>query len=142
MRARWKISQLPLRVPAMKKMIRMAMMAAALFAVTTSVAHAQDAQQQGRGGGRGRGNPLTIVKDSLHVTDAGILAKVDSIVKAAAAESAPLMEAARGGDADARTKMTAVTTKRNDAIKALLTADQKAQFDKLMPAGGGRRGGF
>jgi len=126
----------------MKKMIRMAMMAAALFAVTTSVAHAQDAQQQGRGGGRGGGrNPLTIVKDSLGVTDAGILAKVDSIVKAAAAESAPLQEAARGGDADAMTKARAVTTKRNAAIKALLTPEQQTKFDALMPAGG-RRGGF
>jgi choline dehydrogenase-like flavoprotein len=121
----------------MKKMIRMAMMSAALFAVTTSVA-----QAQGGGGGRGRANPLTIVKDSLKVTDAGILAKVDSIVKAAAAESAPLMEAARGGDADARTKMTAVTTKRNDAIKALLTPEQKTEFDRLLPPGGRRGGGF
>ena len=126
----------------MKKMIRMAMMAAAMFAVTTSVAQAQDAQQQGRGGGRGGRNPLTIVKDSLKVTDAGILAKVDSITKAAAAESAPLMEAARGGDADARTKMGAVTAKRNEAIKALLTDEQKAQFDKLIAAGGRRGGGF
>ena len=126
----------------MKKMIRMAMMAAAMFAVTTSVAQAQDAQQQGRGGGRGGRNPLTIVKDSLKVTDAGILAKVDSITKAAAAESAPLMEAARGGDADARTKMGAVNTKRNEAIKALLTDEQKAQFDKLIAAGGRRGGGF
>src|ERR1700752_1239663 len=98
-------------------MIRMAMMAAAMFAVTTSVAQAQDAQQQGRGGGRGGGNPLTIVKDSLKVSEAAILETVDSITKAAAAESAPLMEAARGGDADARTKMGAVTTKRNEAIK-------------------------
>jgi len=125
----------------MKKMIRMAMMAAALFAVTTSVAQAQDAAQQGRGGGRGR-NPLTIVKDSLGVTDAGILAKVDSITKAAATESAPLMEAMRGGDADARTKMTSITTKRNAAIKALLTPEQQTKFDALMPAGGRRGGGF
>lgn len=126
----------------MKKMIRMAMMAAALFAVTTSVAKAQDAQQQGRGGGRGGRNPVTIVKDSLKVTDAGILAKVDSIFQAAQKEAAPLMEAMRGGDQDARAKMTAVNTKRNEAIKALLTDEQKAQFDKLMAPGGRRGGGF
>src|SRR4051812_2994324 len=119
---------------AMKKMIKMAMMAAALFAVVTTTAKAQG------GGGRGGRNPLVILKDSMHVSDA-VLAKADSIVKAAAAESAPLMEAARGGDADARTKMGAVTTKRNEAIKALLTDEQKAQYDKLMPAGG-RRGGL
>ena len=122
----------------MKKMIQMAMMAAAMFMVVTTTAKAQGGG--GGGGGRGR-NPLTILKDSMHVSDA-ILAKADSIVKAAAAESAPLMEAARGGDADARTKMAAVNTKRNEAIKALLTDEQKAQFDKLMPAGGRRGGGF
>jgi choline dehydrogenase-like flavoprotein len=120
----------------MKKMIQMAMMAAAMFMVVTTTAKAQGGG--GGGGGRGR-NPVTILKDSMHVSDA-IVAKADSIVKAAAAESAPLMEAMRGGDADARTKMQAINTKRNDAIKALLTDEQKAQFDKLMPAGG-RRGG-
>jgi len=115
------------------KMIRTVAMAAAMFAAVTTVAKAQ-----GGGGGRGGRNPVTILKDSLKVSDA-ILAKADSIVKAAAAESAPLMEAARGGDADARTKMQAVNTKRNDAIKALLTDEQKAKFDALMTAG--RRGG-
>jgi hypothetical protein len=120
----------------MNKMIRMMAFAAAMFVATTTVAKAQ-----GGGGGRGRPNPMTILKDSLKVSDA-ILAKADSIVKAAAAESAPLMEAARGGDADARTKMQAVTAKRNEAIKALLTDAQKAEFDKLMPAGGRRGGGL
>jgi periplasmic protein CpxP/Spy len=120
----------------MKKMIKMAMMAAAMFAVVTTTAKAQGG---GGGGGRGgRANPLVILKDSMHVSDA-ILAKADSIMKAAQAESAPLMEAMRGGDADARTKMTAINTKRTEAIKALLTDEQKAQFDKLMPQG--RRGG-
>ena len=117
------------------KMIRTVAMAAAMFAAVTTVAKAQGG---GGGGGRGGRNPVTILKDSLKVSD-GILAKADSIVKAAAAESAPLMEAARGGDADARTKMQAVNTKRNDAIKALLTDEQKAKFDALMTAG--RRGG-
>ena len=120
----------------MRKMIRTVAMAAAMFAAVTTVAQAQGG---GGGGGRGGRNPLTILKDSLHVSDA-ILAKADTIVKAAAAESAPLMEAARGGDADARTKMGVVTAKRNEAIKALLTDEQKVQWDKLMPAGG-RRGG-
>ena len=117
------------------KMIRTVAMAAAMFAAVTTVAKAQGG---GGGGGRGGRNPVTILKDSLKVSDA-ILAKADSIVKAAAAESAPLMEAARGGDADARTKMQAVNAKRNDAIKALLTDEQKAKFDALMTAG--RRGG-
>jgi hypothetical protein len=122
----------------MKKMIQMAVMAAAMFVVVSS--HAQ-AQGGGGGGGRGRGpNIQAVLKDSLKVSDA-VMAKADSIIKAAQAESQPLMEAARGGDADARTKMQAVTAKRNDAIKALLTDAQKAEFDKLVPAGGRRGGG-
>lgn len=122
----------------MKKMIRMMAMVAVMFVAVTSIAKAQDAQQQGgRRGGRGA-NPVAILKDSLHVSDA-VAAKADSIYKAYQAESQPLMEAARGGDADARGKMMAARTKMTDAIKALLTDDQKAQFDKMMPQG--RRGG-
>jgi hypothetical protein len=123
----------------MKKMIKMAMMAAAMFAVVTTTAKAQG----GGGGGGGRGgrmNPLVVLKDSMHVSDA-ILAKADSIIKAAAAESAPLGEAARGGDADARAKMQAINTKRTEAIKALLSDEQKAAYDKFMPPMG-RRGGL
>jgi len=115
----------------MQKMIRMALMTAALFTVSTTVAHAQ---------GRGGRNPVTILKDSLKVSDA-IATKADSIWKAYNTEAAPLMEAARGGDADARTKSQAARTKAMDAIKALLSDEQKAQFDKLMPAGGRRGGG-
>jgi periplasmic protein CpxP/Spy len=123
----------------MKKMIRMAMMAAAFFAVVTTTAKAQG----GGGGGRGRGgaNPATILKDSLKVSDA-IVAKADSIYKAYQAEVQPLMEAARGGDADAQSKTQAARTKMNDAIKALLTDEQKAQYDKLMPQRGRRGGGL
>jgi hypothetical protein len=127
---------------AMKKMIRMAMMTAAMFAVVTSVAQAQGGGAGGMGGGRGgRMSPVTILKDSLKVSDA-VAAKADSIYKAYQAEVAPLNEAARGGDADARTKSAAARTKMTDAIKALLTADQKTAFDKMMPAGGRRGGGF
>jgi hypothetical protein len=121
----------------MKKMIQMAVMAAAMFVVVSSHAQAQG----GGGNGRGRGpNIQSVLKDSLKVSDA-VMAKADSIIKAAQAESQPLMEAARGGDADARTKMQAVNAKRNEAIKALLTDAQKAEFDKLVPAGGRRGGG-
>jgi Skp family chaperone for outer membrane proteins len=126
----------------MNKMIKTLAMVAVMFAAVTTTAKAQDAaQQQGRrGGGRGGMNPAMVLKDSLHVSDA-VAAKADSIYKAYQAESAPLMEAMRGGDADARTKMTAARTKMTDAIKALLTDEQKAAYDKLVPQGGGRRGG-
>ncbi|HEV8499009.1 MAG TPA: hypothetical protein VGQ56_19160 [Gemmatimonadaceae bacterium] len=119
----------------MKKMIQMAMMAAAMFMVVTTVAQAQG------GGGRGRPNVVSILKDSLKVSDA-VAAKADSIVKAYQTANAPLMEAARGGDADARTKLAESRAKQTADIKALLTDDQKAAFDKIMAAmPQGRRGG-
>jgi molybdenum-dependent DNA-binding transcriptional regulator ModE len=120
----------------MKKILKTVALAAAMFATVSTVAAAQG------GGGRGgpRLTPVQILTDSLKVS-ASVAAKADTIFKAYQAESAPLMEAARGGDADARTKMTAARTKMTDAIKALLNDEQKAAFDKLMPAGG-RRGGL
>lgn len=123
----------------MRKMIRTVAMAAAMFVAVTTVAKAQGG---GGGGGRGRGPNLSVIlKDSLKVSDA-ILAKADSIQKVYAALNAPLMEAARGGDADARTKMTENRAKQTADIKALLTADQVAAYDKIMAAmPQGRRGG-
>jgi len=122
----------------MRKMIRTAAMAAAMFAAVSTVAKAQGG---GGGGGRGGPNLTVILKDSLKVSDA-VLAKADSIQKAYATMNAPLMEAARGGDADARAKMTENRNKQNEAIKGLLTADQAAAFDKIMASmRGGRRGG-
>ena len=123
------------------KMIKTLAMVAVMFVAVSTVAKAQDAQQQGRrGGGRGP-NVVSILKDSLHVSDA-VAAKADSIVKAFAEKQTPLMEAMRGGDADARTKMQALRTEQTAAIKALLTDDQKAAYDKLVPQGGRRGGGF
>jgi Spy/CpxP family protein refolding chaperone len=120
----------------MKKMIKMAMMAAAMFTVVTTVAKAQDAQQQG---GRRGGGMAAMMKD-ITLSDAQ-KAKVDSITKAFADKNAPLMEAARGGDADARTKMNENNKARTEAIKAVLTDEQKKQFDAnvaAMPQGRGR----
>jgi hypothetical protein len=119
----------------MKKMLRMALMSVGMFMVVTTVAKAQGG---GGRGGRGGANPVVIVKDSLKASDA-VVAKADSIYKAYQTETAPLMEAMRGGDADARGKMTAARTKMTADIKALLTDEQKAKFDALMPQG--RRGG-
>jgi hypothetical protein len=122
----------------MMKMLRMAMTAVAMVLVVSTVSEAQG----GGGGGRGRGgNPMTVLKDSLKVSDA-ILAKADSIFKAYQTEVQPLGEAARGGDADAMQKMQAARTKMNDAIKALLTDAQKAEYDRLMPQRGRRGGGL
>jgi len=120
----------------MKKMIRMSVMAAAMFVAVTTVASAQE----GRRGGGGGAARIMAVLDSVKAS-ADVKAKADSIVKATAALNAPLMEAARGGDADARTKMQANNQKQTEAIKALLTDEQKAQWDKVMAAMPGRRGG-
>ena len=88
MRAR-RESNTPLGAEAMKKMIRMTMMVAAMFLTVTTVAKAQDsAQQQGR---RGRGMSVAmLLKDSLHVSDA-VAAKADSIQKSYQAQMQPLM---------------------------------------------------
>ena len=126
----------------MKKMIRMAAMAAAMFVAVTTVAKAQDAAQQGRGRG---GNPsarILAALDSVHASDA-IKAKADSIVKATMVEMGPLNEAARGGDTEAGAKVAALRTKQNEAIKALLSNDaDKATFDRLTAMRGRRGGGF
>ncbi|HEV8446769.1 MAG TPA: hypothetical protein VGQ44_08110 [Gemmatimonadaceae bacterium] len=121
----------------MKTMTRMAMMVAVMFLAVTSVGQAQG----GGGGGRGQNRIDGVLKDSLKVSDA-ILAKADSIQKKYSADMAPLMQAMRGGDQDARTKLNDLRTKQTADIKALLTADQAAQFDKIMAAmPQGRRGG-
>jgi hypothetical protein len=126
---------------AMKKMMQMAMVAGAMFMVVTTVAQAQGGEQQGGRRGGGRPNVVSILKDSLHVSDA-VAAKADSIQKAYATLNAPLMEAMRGGDADARTKIGENRAKQMTDIKALLTDDQKAALDKIMAAiPQGRRGG-
>ena len=100
----------------MKKTIKMLATFAVMFMAVSTMAHAQ-----GRAGGRP--SAATILKDSLHVSDA-VAAKADSIVKAYAAKNQEL-----------RAQQT------ND-IKALLNDEQKAAFDKIMAAmPQGRRGG-
>ncbi len=125
----------------MKKMMRMAVMAAAMFVAVTTVARAQDPQQMGgrRGGGRGP-NVVSLLKDSLHVSDA-VAAKADSIVKASQAEMQEARQSAGDDRQAAMQKMGEIRQKQNEAIKALLTDEQKAAFDKIMEGMRGRRGG-
>ena len=85
---------------------------------------------------------MMALMDSVHATDAQ-KAKADSIMKAYTALNTPLQEAARGGDADARTKMQANRAKQTEDLKAILTDEQKKQWDAIMaamPQGRGRPG--
>jgi Spy/CpxP family protein refolding chaperone len=123
----------------MKKMIRMAIMTAAMFVAVATIAKAQDAGQQ-QGGRRGGRGGVTALLKGITLTPAQ-QTSVDSIQKAFSEKNAPLMEAMRGGDADARSKMMENRKAQTDAVKAVLTDDQKKVFDENvanMPQRGGR----
>ena len=112
------------------KTIRIAMMVAALSLSMTAVAKAQDPQPQGQGGGRpGRGMNMQALMKDITLTDAQ-KTQIDSIQKKYQGERQGLMEAARNGDQEARGKMRELMTKQTDAIKAVLTDEQKKTFDK------------
>ena len=119
----------------MKKMVRMLAAFAVMFVAASTVAHAQ-----GRGGGRGM-NMAVILKDSLHVSEA-VATKADSIVKAYQAKNADLRASANGDMASVMPKMQELRAQQITDLKALLTDEQKAAFDKILAAmPQGRRGG-
>ena len=110
------------------KLIRI--LAAAAIALTATTAMAQGGPPGGGQGGRG--NQTAMMLKDITLTDAQ-KATVDSIVAGARAESMKLREGMEPGTMpgdELRAKMTAVTAKRNDAIKAVLTAEQQAVFAK------------
>jgi Spy/CpxP family protein refolding chaperone len=118
-------------------------LAAAVIALTATTAMAQGGPPGGGQGGRG--NQMARLMEGITLT-ADQQTKVDSINTASRAESMKMREEmqASGGQMtdDMRAKMTAISTKRNDAIKAILTADQKTIFEKNvanMPAPGAPR---
>jgi len=112
-------------------------LAAAALVLTATTAMAQGGPPMGgapQGGGQGgRGNQMARLMEGITLT-ADQQAKVDSISAASRAESMKLREEmqAAGGQPgpEMMEKMRAITTKRNVAIKAVLTADQKAIFEK------------
>ncbi|HEY3287341.1 MAG TPA: Spy/CpxP family protein refolding chaperone [Gemmatimonadaceae bacterium] len=118
-------------------------LAAAAIVLTATTAMAQGGPP---GGGQGRPNQMARLMEGITLT-AEQQAKVDSISASSRAESMKLreeMQAAGGPPSDElRAKMMAISTKRNDAIKAVLTAEQKAIFEKnlasMPPMGGGQR---
>jgi Spy/CpxP family protein refolding chaperone len=106
-------------------------LAAAAIVLTATTAMAQGAPQGG--GQAGAQRAMEAMMQGITLTDAQ-KAKVDSIVAASRDESAKMREEAQaaGGPPgpELMEKMRAVTTKRNDAIKAVLNDEQKAQFEK------------
>jgi hypothetical protein len=129
-------SQLSLEGTAMKKMVKMMATFAVMFFAVSTVAHAQ-----GRGGGRGGAVYANILKDSLHVS-AEVAAKADSIAAAYQKKNADLRASANGDMASVMPKMQELRTQQINDMKALLNADQKAAFEKIVAAmPTGRRGG-
>jgi len=121
----------------MKKMIKMAMLAAAMFMVVTTVAKAQGGG--GGGGNRGAAQMAAMFKD-ITLTDTQ-KAKVDSITKFYQEKSTEIRASANGDMASVQPKMMENTKLRNDALKAVLTDEQKKVFDAnvaAMPQGRGR----
>jgi len=119
------------------KVIRIATLAAALCVGITSVAAAQGTEppQQGQGQGemrRGGGMGGLLLKD-INLTDAQ-----KAQIKAIREKYAPLQLELRrsvqatGGPPDeaTRTKMMDLQSKQAAEIRAVLTADQQATFDK------------
>lgn len=106
-------------------------LAAAAIALTATTAMAQGGPPGG--GQAGAQRAMEALMQGITLTDAQ-KAKVDSIVAASREENMKMrqeMQAAGGPPSDEmRAKMTAVTIKRNDAIKAVLTPEQQEQFAK------------
>ncbi|MBI5600065.1 MAG: hypothetical protein HY944_00715 [Gemmatimonadetes bacterium] len=110
-------------------------LAAAAIVLTATTAMAQGAPQGApQGGGQaGAQRAMEAMMQGITLTDEQ-KAKVESIVAASREEGMKLRQEAQaaGGPPgpELMEKMRAVTTKRNDAIKAVLTDEQKAQFEK------------
>jgi Spy/CpxP family protein refolding chaperone len=107
------------------KKVRLAMMAMVMFFGITTVAHAQDPQQAGRGN---RPNMSAMLFKDITLSSAQ-QAKVDSIT----AKYREQMQALRAGGGDMqemRSKNRELMEKQRDELKAVLTDEQKKTFDK------------
>lgn len=115
------------------KAIRIAALGVALLAGSTAIAGAQVAtqpptQQGGQGGGRGGFNRAM---NGIELTDAQ-KTKVAEIQAKYQPDLQAIRESMQGGGdrAAAFTKMQAIRDKMNPEIRAVLTAEQQAIFDK------------
>ena len=115
-----------------------------LMATTASAQGGQGGMGQGGQGGMGQGGAQRmnemLFKD-ITLTDAQ-KAQIDTIQTKGREEGRAMMQGGGMQDPSMREKMMEMRKKQNDAIRAVLTADQQAIFDKnlaAMPQGGGRR---
>jgi Spy/CpxP family protein refolding chaperone len=130
----------------MKTTLRIAVIAASL--AIAAPAYAQGGGGGGMGGGMSPEQRMAAQKQRMFegiTLNAAQTAKVDSIMAAAAKAQQEMMaggmEAMRSPEG--RAKMQAMTEDRNKALKAVLTGDQVAAFEKNlanMPQGRGRGG--
>jgi len=115
------------------KVIRIATLAAALCVGMTTIASAQGAEPQAQGGrGRGAGMGGMLLQD-ITLTDAQ-KAQAKTIREKYLPQQMELRKAAQavGGPPDeaTRTKMRDLQAKQTAELRAILTADQQAVFDK------------
>ena len=104
---------------------------AALLAASSTAAIAQGGG--GCGGGRGQGGAQQMQRMMEGITlSAEQQTKVDSIAKMFGDQRAALRNDATMDQDARRTKNREIMTKQNDAIKAVLTDEQKKVFDKNM----------
>lgn len=111
-------------------------LAAAAIVLTASTAMAQGGPPAGGPpGGQGMAQrQMEMLMQGITLTDAQ-KAKVDAAFAAAAEDNRKLMEEVRASGGDPRSpelrgKRSEITSKRNDAIKAALTDEQKTVFEK------------
>lgn len=106
---------------------------------------------RGGGGGMGQMSPeqrLARQKEQLFkgiTLNADQTKKVDAILQETAKKQQELFQGGGMQNPDAREKMQQIQKDQNEAIKAVLTDDQKKQFEEnaaAMPQRGQRPGGF
>ena len=121
------------------KGIRTIALGLALLAGATASAQAQDAQPQG-GQRRGGGMGVAPLLEGITLT-AEQRTKVDSIQKAFQPKSQALREEMQGGGdrAQLMQKMQSLNTELRAAVKAVLTTEQQAAFDRNAEAVDARR---
>ena len=120
------------------KAIRIATLAAALCVAMTTVAAAQSAEpQQGQGEGRRGGRMGEWLLKDITLTDAQ-KEQVKTIREKYLPQQVELRKSvqATGGPPDdaTRARMMDLQQKQSDEIRAILTADQQAVFDKNVAA--------